>query len=97
MTPDERRFKVLEAIAKSPGVTTAELAVKFPVGDPLYGTHKFIATAVAELRQLWLVEDVPRCPTCGAAKTRGRRNGELHLTATGLLVTDPGPAKTAAG
>ena len=97
MTPDERRHKVLMTIAAMPGITTADLALKFPVGDPLYGTHKFIATAVAELRQLGLVEDVPRCPHCGAAKTRGRRNGELHLTATGLMVTDPGPAKTAAG
>jgi hypothetical protein len=70
---------VEQYIREHPGCTQKQIAAAFPNNNKLYGSHKFVASAVTELRRMGKVEDVERCDKCGRAMTRGRPNAPLYI------------------
>jgi len=62
-----------------PGCTQRDIARAFPTGNKIYGSHKFVASHIQELRLEGKLPDVPRCETCKRAMTRGRKNLKLFL------------------
>lgn len=79
-----RRYHISEAmvegfIRKHPGCTQRDIAAAFPTGDRVYGSHKFVASIVTQMREKGKLPDVPRCAHCKRALTRGNRNTPLTL------------------
>jgi hypothetical protein len=70
-------------IRHHPGCTQKDIARAFPTGSKIYGSHKFVATRIGELREEGKLPDVERCETCKRATTRGRKNLKLYLIDTG--------------
>lgn len=66
-------------ISLNPGCTQRDIAAAFPTGNTVYGSHKFVASIVTKMRKSGKLADVPRCPECGRALTRGHRNTPLTL------------------
>lgn len=73
---------VEDFIRHHPGCTQRDIARALPTGSKIYGSHKFVASAVGVLRAEGKLPDVDRCPVCGRAKTRGRKNLKLFLNET---------------
>jgi hypothetical protein len=65
---------VLKHIYEIPRTTQATIIKRF--GDQFfnttsrYGSQRLVSTIIARLRRDKLVEDVPRCSTCGCAQGR---------------------------
>lgn len=77
--------RTLMYLLNYPGATTAEVGIMLNVKDAQNGLQKAASLVVVSLRRRGFIADVEdRCPTCGGARTRGRRNGPLHLTTDGI-------------
>lgn len=79
---------VLEYICDHPGRTQTdiieEFGHKFFASTLQYGSQRKASRIIAKLRHLTFVKDVrKRCPTCGAARTRGSRNVPVFATDLG--------------
>jgi hypothetical protein len=79
---------VLEYIHRNPGTTQTQVIKAFGHSffdpTPQYGSQRKASRTIAALRMKGLIKDVSqRCPTCGAARTRGDRNVKLFATAKG--------------
>jgi hypothetical protein len=80
---------VLDYIYHNPGTTQTKLIKgfghQFFDATPQYGSQRQASSIIAALRRDGLVNDVSkRCPTCGAARTRGKRNVKLFVTENGV-------------
>jgi hypothetical protein len=75
------KYAITDFIRQHPNTTTRDVALHFRdcFRSKLYGSHRGAATIIAELRAAGVIEDVSRCPCCGRATTRGRRNGPLRI------------------
>jgi hypothetical protein len=71
---------LLEFIRENPGVTMIACATLLNRSHSIYGKQKAATLAIAELRRKGLIMDCKRCPYCGRALTRGRRNVALFAT-----------------
>lgn len=85
MTKEE---SILEHIHRNPGTTQTRLIKAFGHSffdtTPQYGSQRMASSIIAKLRKSGLIQDVTkRCPTCGAARTRGLRNVKLYATEKG--------------
>jgi|SRR5882672_7981537 len=49
----------------------------------LYGVQQSVSALIAHARICGFLVDVPRCPSCHRALTRGRANGKLAITDRG--------------
>ena len=74
---------VLCFISDHPGITASRVADHFKIENRTYGRQRPINTAIAELRRVGLLEDVPRCKHCHRALTRGIPNRALRVTLDG--------------
>jgi hypothetical protein len=70
----------LEFIRENPGVTMMPCATLLNKPHSIYGKQKAATLAIAGLRRKGLILDCKRCPYCGRALTRGRRNVPLFAT-----------------
>jgi hypothetical protein len=80
--PRAVKYQVIHFIRQHEGATAREVALHFAGlfrPSRLYGAHRNISTLIAELRAAGILEDVPRCPHCQRALTRGRANGPLRV------------------
>lgn len=81
MTENTRRALVF--IAQHPGCTSIAVAQHLNVRHLIFGLQRAGSFAIAELRQLGLVQDVTRCEHCHRALTRHERNVPLFVTDRG--------------
>jgi hypothetical protein len=86
-------YIVLGAILETPGITMPEVAKRASnatdIDSRTYGQQRATSQSIAKLRKLGLIVDVAeRCPTCGGARTRGKRNVPLNLTEAGIRAYD---------
>lgn len=78
---------MLTYIKENPGVTSSQLADRYPVEHKTYGRQRFASAAVAQFRRSGWINDVAhRCSQCNGALTRSSRNVPLSVTYTGLQV-----------
>jgi hypothetical protein len=75
LTDDER--VCLEFIKENPGCKMVTLATLLNRAHSIYGKQKAATLAIAGLRRKGFILDCKRCPYCGRALTRGRRNVPL--------------------
>src|SRR5229473_3959093 len=84
-----RSESVLDYIFDHPGTTQSRVirafGHKFFDSTPQYGSQRKASHIIAELRRRGLIKDVSkRCPTCGAARTRGDQNVKLYIEEKGI-------------
>jgi hypothetical protein len=84
---------VLDYIANNPGCTQTNIISAFGHAffdtTPQYGSQQKASSIIAYLRRMGFLRDVSeRCLTCGAAKTRSRRNVKLYATKKGVRHLD---------
>lgn len=80
---------VLDYIHDHPGTTQSKVIKafghRFFDSTPQYGSQRKASRIIAELRRRGFIQDVgERCPTCGAARTRGSRNVKLYIEDKGV-------------
>ena len=69
-----------ELIRENPGVNMLHVALLFNKAHSIYGKQRAASLAIAELRRAGFIEDCPRCPACGRALSRHKRNVPLYPT-----------------
>jgi hypothetical protein len=85
MTRAQRDLAVLRYIAEHPGSTSIPIGQHFKFETSLtYGYQRLTSESIARLRQRGYVVDCVRCPQCGRALTRGKRNVQLIVTPAGV-------------
>ena len=82
---------VMKHICESPSTTQANIikwfGPEFCDSTSQYGSQRLVSTIISRLRARKLVEDVPRCSTCGSATER-KPNTPLRATAEGRLYVE---------
>lgn len=88
---NKKSESVLKLICENPGTTQAEIinsfSAEFLNSTSQYGSQRLVSTIISRLRRDKLVEDVPRCSTCGSVTGR-RPNTPLRATAEGRLYVE---------
>jgi hypothetical protein len=78
-----------ELILENPGITMITCATYLRKTHSIYGMQKAATLAIAELRRAGLIVDCPRCPYCGRALSRARRNVPLYAVSAFKLPKQP--------
>jgi len=70
-------------ICENPGCNMTHIALLFNKGHSIYGKQRAASLSIARLRRAKKIIDCPRCPYCGRALSRQRRNVPLYPTNNG--------------